>query len=306
MTVPTFLVAGAGRSGTTALVEGLRTHPDLFVTSPKEPHYFGLHGQKVDYRGPGDMATINRVAVTDRHAYLGLYPANHSYSALGDGSVSTLYYAEAAAPEIVRVNPDMRVVVLLREPVDRAFSSYSYMRARGFEPHEDFLAAVAEEPRRQAENWHHLWHYVAMSHYASSLRILLDTLGPDQLGIWFYDDIEKDYEGTVRSVLRFLGLPVREDEAVGVPRVNVSGTPRLAVAQRAIWAATRNEVLRTSVKRLTSFRFREGIRRLTLAKAAVPPVARAALEELFVEDLRQVAALIDTPAPPWLTIHRPT
>ena len=65
-TVPTFLVIGAARSGTTGLVEGLRTHPQVFVTDPKEPHYFALHRIGARFTAPGDDHTINRVAVTDR------------------------------------------------------------------------------------------------------------------------------------------------------------------------------------------------------------------------------------------------
>ena len=83
--VPNFLVIGAGRSGTTALVEGLRSHPKVFVTEPKEPHYFALHGRQPDFAGPGDAHTINRVAVTDRQAYLDLYPRQHGLVALATG-----------------------------------------------------------------------------------------------------------------------------------------------------------------------------------------------------------------------------
>src|SRR5918996_796747 len=141
-TLPNFLVVGAARSGTTGLVEGLRSHPRVFVTDPKEPHYFALHDQTANFAGPGD------------------------------GSVSTLYYHERALPEVVAMNPDMRLVALLREPIARAYSSHQYMRARGFEPYEDFLQAVDEEPRRKADDYHHLWHYTSMSFYADAVAAL--------------------------------------------------------------------------------------------------------------------------------------
>lgn len=300
-TVPTFVVAGAGRSGTTGLVEGLRTHPGVFVTQPKEPHYFALHGQPADFRGPGDDATINRVAVTDRSHYLDLYPRQHDFLALGDGSVSTLYYADRAVEEMRRVNPEMRAVVILREPVERAYSSYLYMRARGFEPCDSMLDALADEQRRRDDNWHHLWHYQSMSHYADALATLQAGLGPEQVGVWFHDDLERDYVGTVSSVLRFLGLPVDPAEAVGVPRVNVSGTPRLAAVQRAIVAATRNEVVRRAVKQTTSFRFRERIRRSSLRRSTVPADVRQYLAGAFDADLAALSSLVTVAAPVWLS-----
>ena len=123
MTTPTFLVVGAARCGTTGLVEGLRSHPRVFVTDPKEPHYFALHRIGASFTAPGDAHTINRVAVTDRDAYLALYPAEHSYVALGDASVSTMYYPQESIPEIKAMNPGMKLVMMLRDPVARAWSS---------------------------------------------------------------------------------------------------------------------------------------------------------------------------------------
>ena len=63
MSVPTFLIVGGARCGTTGLVEGLRRHPNVFITDPKEPHYFALHGSGAHFTAPGDAHTINRVAV---------------------------------------------------------------------------------------------------------------------------------------------------------------------------------------------------------------------------------------------------
>jgi Sulfotransferase family len=301
-TVPNFLVVGAARSGTTGLVEGLRSHPRVFVTEPKEPHYFALHGQAPQFAGPGDAHTINRVAVTDLDRYLALYPAQpHHYLALGDGSVSTLYYHERALPEVLATNPDMRLVVLLREPIARAYSSHQYMRARGFEPYEDFLRAVDDEPRRIADKYHHLWHYTAMSRYADAIEALQKAVPAERLGIWFHDDLERDYEGTVRQVLRFLDVPPAEGEAEGVPRVNISGKPRFEPVQKALWWATRHDVLRRGVKRVTTYRFRERIRRLSLRKGGVPPEAVERLRPVFADDLARLRDVLPgDEQPAWL------
>jgi hypothetical protein len=302
-TVPTFLVVGAARSGTTGLVEGLRTNRQVFITEPKEPHYFAFHGQAVDFKGPGDAATINRVSVPELDAYLALYPQD-GYAVYGDGSVSTMYYHEHALPEVLRINPEMRLVVMLREPVARAHSSYQYMRARGFEPLDDFLEAVHAEPQRKRDNYHHLWHYTSMSMYADDLDAMVDAVGPDRISVWFYDDLERDYEGTVSEVLRFIGAPEQEGEATGVPRVNISGTPRARTLQRMIWAATRHEAIRGTVKRLTSYRMRESVRRLFLRRTDVPRAAVKELAPRFDADLARLNAVLDRLAieerPGWL------
>jgi hypothetical protein len=302
MTGPTFLVVGAGRCGTTALAEGLRTHPDVFVTSPKEPHYFALHGTTVDFQAPGDEATINRVAVTDPRAYLALYPGHKGHTARGDASVSTLYYHERAIPEIQRLAPGVSIVIMLREPVERAHSAFDYMRARGFETKADLLAAVRDEDERVALRWHHLWHYSRMSHYATSVEAFQSAFGPERVGIWFYDDLQRDYVATVGEVLRFIGTSPFEREAVGVPVVNASGSPRSRLLQSAVQAATRNEGVRRAVKRFTSYHARESVRRRLLSRNEVSPEVRAQLAPLFREDLRRLSALVDLErAPVWLS-----
>jgi hypothetical protein len=301
VSAPTFLVVGAGRCGTTGLAEGLRTHPDVFITRPKEPHYFALHGMKPNFQAPGDAATINRVAVTERGAYLALYPQETRHVARGDASVSTLYYHERAIPEIQRLAPDAQIVVLLREPVDRAHSAFQYMAARGFETAPDLLHGVREEDRRVADNWHHLWHYSRMSRYADSIEAFQASFGREKVGIWYYDDLQRDYVSTVQEVLRFIGTAPFEGEARGIPVVNSSGSPRSRFVQSAVHAATRNEPVRRSVKWVTSYRAREAVRRRLLRRHDVPPAIREALAPLFREDLRRLRALVDLErAPAWL------
>lgn len=305
MTGPTFLVAGGARCGTTGLVEGLRRHPRVFVTDPKEPHYFALHRIGAAFTAPGDAHTINRVAVTDRAEYLALYDAaaqaDPPFIALGDGSVSTMYYHQEALPEILALNPAMKLVVLLREPVDRAFSAFGYMRARGLEPIPDFLQAVAMEEERRAAGWHHIWHYTAMSRYADSIAAMQEALPPEQLGVWFYDNLNRDYEGTVAEVLSFLGVPPAEGEAAEVPRVNISGEPRSKALHELVRITTSNERLRTAVKRATSYRFREAVRRRLLRTDSVGADARAALSPLFEDDLDRLRGLLPAGGPEWLT-----
>jgi hypothetical protein len=300
MTTPTFLVVGAARCGTTGLVEGLRSHPRVFVTDPKEPHYFALHRVGASFTAPGDAHTINRVAVTARGAYLALYPAEHSYVALGDASVSTMYYPEESIPEIKAMNSDMKLVVMLRDPVARAWSSHQYMRARGFETEPDFLAAVALEEERKAAGWHHIWHYTSQSRYAHQVEALLDAFPREQVGVFFFDDLERDYDKTLRRVLEFLDVPDPEAAGRDIPRVNISGRPRFAAAHTALGWAVGNERVRTFVKEHTSYRFRERIRRTLLRQDVLPAAAREQLDPLFADDLARLRAMLGNDGPEWL------
>lgn len=297
-TTPSFVVAGAARSGTTALTEALRSHPDVFVTTPKEPHYLALAGRDLDFTGPGDEVMINREAITSRDVYLGLYPQKHQYVALGEGSVSTLYYYDRSIPLLQSINPDTRVVLLLRDPVARAYSSFQFLRAQGYEPLSDFLAAVEDEPRRVRAGWHHLWHYAGMSYYADSVEFVIKELGRNQVGIWFYDELVAEPTRTLDEVLRFLDVDPSKLPPGALWETNVSGTPRSRHLQSLYWWARRRELLRRTV-RLAPFKLRQRLRNATLQPTALPAEARRELGELFVDDLSRLTEIVGRPLPRW-------
>jgi hypothetical protein len=304
--VPTFLVAGAGRSGTTALVEGLRTHSQVFITDPKEPHYFALHGTRPRFRGPGDDPGINQVAVTREDDYVALYRRGSDRPARGEGSVSTFYYHERSIPEVLRVNPEMRVIVLLRDPVERAYSSFQYLRALGREPHTEFMAAVADEESRRADNWHHLWHYTGMSLYADALEAFRRHLPAEQVGVWFYEDLERDYASVFDAVLRFLDVEPVPGAGQNVPRVNASGAVRFAGIHQAMWWASSRPALRHGAHAVTTWRFREAVKTRLIRRQGVPADVRRQLAPRFEEDLCRLRGLLDRQAghPPWLAGQR--
>lgn len=303
MPAPTFVVAGGARCGTTGLVEGLRRHPRVFVTDPKEPHYFALHRIGANFTAPGDAHTINRVAVTERDAYLRLYDGvDDRYAAWGDGSVSTLYYYSESIPALVEMNPNIKVVILLREPVDRAYSAYGYMRARGLEPETDFLRAVALEEERREAGWHHIWHYTRMSKYAQALEAMYEAIPSENLRVWYYDDLNDDYERVLAEVYQFLGVGELPVSAEGeVPRVNISGTPRLRIVHSGLTWATKSAVLRSAVKRTTTYRMRERVRRMVLRDQSLSVDVRRQLAPAFSADLERVSRLLPSGQPDWMT-----
>ncbi len=298
--VPNFLVAGAARAGTTALIEGLRLHPDVFVTQPKEPHYFAYHGLPIEFKGPGDDQWVNKVVVNDLEKYLGLFSAAGDTPARGDGSVTTLYFADRAAGEILRVNPEMRIIVLLREPVARAFSSFAYLRLRGAETETDFRRALDVEASRKAAGWHHMWHYDGMSRYASDLRTLYDVVGRSQVRVWFYDDLQANYEQVLNEVVAFLELQPFPTRSLTMPRVNVSGAARLVVAQRLIHWATEHESVRSAIKRVVPFETRERVRSSIVRRQDLSTATLDDLAPRFAGDLTELAALLPENQPHWL------
>jgi Sulfotransferase family len=311
-TRPNFFVVGAARSGTTMLAEVLRQHPDVFVTRPKEPHFLAFAGRPAPvFTGPGDAVTINRAVVTDLDDYLALYRPSGRCRARGDASVSSLYYPEQTLETLTRHFADARVVAILREPGDRAYSAYSYLRVRGFEPCDDFGAALALEPERIASGWHHLWHYVEMGRYARQLEPFLEKLGSERVLVLFYDDLCRDAAGVARRLFEFLDVDAQV--AVSSVPVNVSGTPRSQLFQNLVYRVARRPLLRAAVKSATPFALRERIRRASLELDNAPREADGPLSELFAEEVAALASLLECHYPgaaaaatPWLPLREST
>jgi hypothetical protein len=304
-TSPNFFIIGAARSGTTALAEILRHHPDAFVTQPKEPSFLAFAGQEVAFTGPGDDVSINRVAVTDRDKYLSLYQSAGAKACRGDASVSTLYYSDHSVDTLQRYFPDAKLVVILRDPAVRAFSAYSYQRARGLEPCDDFRDALDREADRIRSGWHHIWHYVGMGRYAGQLAPFLETFGANRVKILFYEELNRDPVGVGRSLFEFLGLD--PTAAVDLEPVNVSGEPRSRMLQGAIRWAGRRHWLRSTTKAIMPFQVRERVRRANLRPGVVPVDVVEGLEQVLAHESDELRVLLSrhcpallSSAPPWL------
>jgi hypothetical protein len=261
MRLPSFLLAGAHKAGTTALHDILGQHPEIFMSARKEPRFFALEGDPLDYRGPDDPAA--RAAFTTIEAYAALFADSAGYSAVGESS--TLYlYDDRAAANIARHCPAMKIVVVLRDPVDRAYSNFIYNRRDGREPLASFVDALTAEDDRVVAKWGPLWHYRRKGHYLSQLQRYYAHFPPEQLLVLLYDHLVASPADTAVRIFRFLGV----DPTASVDvrrRLNVSGVPRVASLQRAMKGGS-------PVKRLLRQLLPRGMR-----KAAGAAVARANL-----------------------------
>jgi hypothetical protein len=289
-TDPNFFIIGGARCGTTALSEMIRAHPQAFVTVPKEPHFLAFAGRPVRFRGPGDDLTINRVAVSDPSAYKALYTEARHYPLRGEASVSTMYYSTDSTRNLARHFPDTKLVAILREPISRAYSSYSYQRVRGFEPCEDFLDALRLEPQRIADGWHHMWHYTNVGLYARQLTTFLEAVGPARLLVLFHDDLERDPNGVALKTFSFLGIdPYVSVEAA---RVNASGRFRAPILQRAALTVAVRPGVRRILRAVIPYQMRKRIREASVVPGKVPAHAAEVLRERFRADLEALSGLL--------------
>ena len=146
MTLPNFLIIGSAKGGTSSLHYYLRQHPQIFMPDLKEPRFFALEGGILNFQNPD--SAINYNSITTLREYESLF-ANVT-NELGIGEASPLYlYSEKAARRIKHYVPDAKLMVILRNPVDRAFSCYTHLLREGYETlsFEAALKAESEEDK---------------------------------------------------------------------------------------------------------------------------------------------------------------
>ncbi|MEU8247809.1 sulfotransferase [Nonomuraea sp. NPDC048916] len=219
--MPDFLIIGVPKAGTTALHAALHRHPDLFLSPVKEPKYFLTDGPPPTEGGPGDAETY-REHVWRREDYEALFAAAPPGTLTGEATPFYLYDL-AAQRRIREAVPHARLIVILRDPVERAHSNWTHLWSAGLEPIGDVVRACAEEERRIAAGWAHFWHYVGLGRYGEQLAHLFTVFPREQVLIFRYRDLVDRPAETLDRICAFLG--VRRGLLTVLPKENVTAHP---------------------------------------------------------------------------------
>jgi hypothetical protein len=212
MMMPNFLVIGAMKSGTTALYYYLEQHPEIYMSPVKEPNFFSSQEQE----NAAD-------AVTNIGTYQDLFRGGSGKKALGEASHSYLYEPRAAA-EIKRYVPEAKLIAILRNPIDRAYSHFLHMVRSGTEPLDDFAQALREEEVRIHKE-RTFQDYIGRGLYYNQLKRYFGTFPQEQVRVYLYEDLSGAPISTVQDAFRFLKVDDSFVPDVSLRR-NVSGQPK--------------------------------------------------------------------------------
>ena len=230
MTLPDFLVIGAPKAGTTALHAALARHPGLYLSAVKEPKFFLTDGPPPARGGPGDAQTYWE-HIWRRADYEALFSAAPAGALCGESTPFYLY-DRTAQQRIRDLIPSVRLIVILRDPVERAHSNWAHLWSAGREPVGDFLSACAEEDRRIAAGWSAFWHYTRLGRYGEQLDYLFRLFSREQVLIFRYARLLDEPARILDEICAFLG--VEQGVISEVPRENVTAHPERSVAHAAL------------------------------------------------------------------------
>jgi hypothetical protein len=254
--LPDFFIVGNPKCGTTALYEMLRRQSRIYMPAQKSPHFFAGEGGAVAERLPRTLED-----------YLALFEEARSDQLLGEASPSYLRSRTAAAA-IAAVQPQARIIAILREPASFLRSLHLQLLQNHVETEKDFGKAIAlESARREGKRlprdcpWPQALLYSERVRYVEQLRRYHEVFARENVLVLIYDDFRADNEGTVREVLGFLGVdggvPVEVREANPTVRLRSKRLDDL-IHRAAVGRGPVMKGVKVGIKAVTSRRLRHG------------------------------------------------
>lgn len=282
---PNFFIAGAARSGTTSLYTYLKQHPQVYLSPIKEPHYFAQITPSPAQRHV--VHPINR-----KESYLHLFRGAGGAVAIGEASPSYLWEPQAPARIQAQI-PEARILLLLRDPVERAYSHY-LMDVREGQETLPFEEALQRDWVRPNKGWGVSRLYVELGFYAPGVERFLRLFGPERVKVLFFEDLVQRPEVLLKEVQEFLGLNVLPLQA-GEPQ-NAYRAPRGPLAQKILgtpWIRQLTLLVPPGIRHPLKERFflQQG------PKPAMSREARRWLQSLYAPDLARLEELLGRKLP---------
>lgn len=302
--LPNFIIIGAGKSGTTALYEYLAAHPEVFMSPVKETNFFALEGQQL-VAAIDDPRQMHHYpwSITNWQAYEQLFAQVKGEKAIGEVSPMYLYNPESAKKIKDRL-PNVKIIAILREPVDRLYSRYMHLARENREP-----SATFEDALDRSSIWWERNDLVREGFYYSHLQRYYQLFDPAQIRVYFYDDFRKDPISLVRDLFTFIGV-----DASFVPDLseefNVSGRIKNTTLDK--WIG-QNSLLKKGLERavpslMPSIRrnqqlrkFVNQLRKRNLEKEPLRKETRKALlDQVYRTEIEALQKLLDRDLSHWL------
>jgi hypothetical protein len=295
--IPNFFLVGAPKSGTTAMSEYLRMHPQVFVSDPKEPAFFS------DDIQPSRFATLDE--------YLRLFAgAMADHAVLTDASTNYIH-SHRALHRIYSLWPQAKLGVMLRRPAELVYAFHGEMIRSGLENEIDFQKAWGLQAQRALRDYppqtaaaRHKLQYGWIGSVGTQMERLLSIFPRDQIQVIIFDDFRADPRSSYIRLLEFLG--VEADDRTDFPVFNQARTYRSLWLNQSIWRMRRS--LRKPLQRVYSLLGVKGsgiltaVERFNLraqARPELPPEFKEELTRYFAPEVRKLERLVDRDLSPW-------
>jgi hypothetical protein len=314
---PNFFLIGTVKGGTTSLHRYLDQHPDIYLSPIKEVNYFSKddidpnhfakdyrHDIAIDlpkYLKEGMPYPVHIAHVIDKKDYLKLFSKAGNASAIGEMSLSYMLY-ENTPKKIFEIYPKAKIIAMLRNPADRAFSQYIMNLKQGKILENDFIKEIVQDDEQKIKGWGANHQYLMIGKYYEQLKRYYSLFPKEQIKIFLFDDYLKNPESIVKEMFEFLGV----DSQINIntsEKANEGGVPKLKkinyfLNQSGIISWAKNNLPRSWRATFKNLMYKTD-------KSSIPKMTteqRQFLINYYESDILQLEKLIGRDLKSWRTI----
>lgn len=311
--LPNFFIVGAAKGGTTSLQNYLSQHPQVYMSPIKETNFFSQADMRADlfnreYRMDttldiehyltGTMERSVHIANVERwEDYVRLFRNVKDEKARGEASTSYLY-CPSTAERLSNTIPDARIVMILRNPIDRAYSHYLMNLRLAKTLETEFIREVETDFHRAERGWGISRLYLELGLYSEQVERYCAHFPAERVHIIIYDDYRSQPLETIAALCKFLGIDERDDLDLS-QEYNSAGVPRF---RRLNYILTQAGVI-NAIKRIVPDSVKNGIKTLLYSSSNIPRMSssdRAHLADFYREDIKQLSTLLGRDLSFWL------
>jgi len=298
--LPNFIVVGAAKAGTTSIYEYLNAHPNIFIPDKKECKYFS--SMPTNYKGPQDDV-VNKAVTKSFLEYCNLFNNVKEEKAIGDVSNDYLYFYENSINNIKKyLNEDVKIIISLRNPIERAYSHYLNLVRNNREPKATFEEAIADNDNRKKWHWVWYWSYLDVGLYNNQVQAYIDNF--KYVKIILFEELTNNTEETVKDLFEFIGVD-SSFKLNDYPVYNKSGYPKNKLLHNFL---TKPNVIHEGIKKIAYLSgLYENIKKKkeklfydNLEKTKIKVETRQQLIEYFGNDVNDLEELIKKDLNHWL------
>jgi hypothetical protein len=290
---PNFLIIGAAKAGTTALYTFLGQHPQVFMSPNKEPRFFSFAGQELDPDNP-----VHKTTVTELSEYLKLFDGAGDATAIGEASPSYLHNPDAPQ-RIKEMIPDAKLVAILRNPADRAFSHFMHFIKQGYETTEDFDEALGAVDELSRGDWFPRRHYLSFGFYGEQLARYYERFDRSQIKVYIHEEFRQAPLDTLKDLFRFLGVDSENSIDTSL-KVNVSGIPlNRTLHDWLTKKSTVRHLLGHFLPEKTRRRIMSKVEMANLKRSTLPVESRHKMMDLYRQDILCLEELLQRKLDCW-------
>jgi len=280
---PNFFIVGAPKAGTTSIYEYLKNHPQIFMSPIKEPNYFSIN-----------ILTQNDPLnpIRNKKKYLELFKDMKNEKIVGEAS--PYYLSDYDAPKSIHdISPAAKILISLRDPVEREFSHFLMHQGYGLT-----IRNFHEQLKIETENYQTSTEYVTLKHgmYYENVKRYVDIFGNNQVKIIIFEEFIKNPKEGIEEILRFLDLDPKS--AIFKNKIhNPYKIVRGPIAQRVIESKKLSKLAKSLMSESTRVSLKEKFFLKRQKKPELESKDKANLIKFYQEDVKKLESVLGRKLP---------